>query len=166
MTETAAPAHLPGEPMPRGLCWCGCGRRTNVTKETNAPRGLFAGVPNRYLPGHYGRPSLRTRLFRQLVIDPSGCLLWTGRTDPSGYGRIKIGNRDHPVHCVMYEMFVEPIPDGLELDHVRDWGCRNRNCASPAHLEPVTKRENALRRERALQEQGRDLGSRRRRGAA
>lgn len=145
MTGTKTSAHLPGEPLPRGLCWCGCGRGTNITKETNAPRGLFAGVPNRYLPGHYGRPSLRIRLFRQLVIDASGCLLWTGKTDRQGYGRIKIGNRDHSVHRLMYELFVELIPDGLELDHVRERGCRNHNCASPAHLEPVTGAENTRR---------------------
>lgn len=41
----------------------------------------------------------------------------------------------------MYEAFVGPIPDGLQLDHL----CRNRGCINPGHLEPVTNRENARR---------------------
>jgi hypothetical protein len=90
------------------------------------------------------KPTLRERLLAGLVIDPSGCLLWTGRIDRNGYGRI-----DAPtprlVHILMWEMFEGPVPDGLELDHVKARGCVNRHCASIAHLEPVTHRENVLR---------------------
>ncbi len=38
-------------------------------------------------------------------------------------------------------MVVGQIPSGLTLDHL----CRVRNCVNPAHLEPVTHRENTLR---------------------
>jgi DNA-binding XRE family transcriptional regulator len=33
------------------------------------------------------------------------------------------------------------IPEGLQLDHL----CRVRCCVNPAHLEPVTNRENSHR---------------------
>lgn len=40
-----------------------------------------------------------------------------------------------------YIAFNGPIPDDLDLDHL----CRNPPCWNPAHLEPVTHRENAHR---------------------
>lgn len=62
-------------------------------------------------------------------------------TDPAGYGGFHVDGVRYLAHRWSYEHFVGPIPDGLELDHL----CRNRGCANPAHLEPVTRRENALR---------------------
>lgn len=44
-------------------------------------------------------------------------------------------------HRFAYEQFVAPIPEGLELDHL----CRVHACCNPAHLEPVTRRENMMR---------------------
>lgn len=88
-------------------------------------------------------PPLRERLLSQLIIDPeTGCLLWTGWRNDTGYGYIRAeGGRRVRIHRLMYEWFVGPIPDGMQIDHL----CRVRHCASPAHLEPVTCRENLLR---------------------
>lgn len=71
--------------------------------------------------GAAGWPSeLPDRITRRLVIDENGCWLWTGYTDPRGYGRC---NRiDAPgralVHRVVYEALVGTIADGLVLDHL------------------------------------------------
>jgi hypothetical protein len=75
------------------------------------------------------------------MIQPSGCLLWTGARDLGGYGYFEVEGKTRRVHRFMYEMFAGPIPEGLPLDHL----CRVRHCANVAHLEPVTDRENALR---------------------
>lgn len=72
---------------------------------------------------------------------PSACWLWKGTVDSNGYGRISLDHRNHIIHRLVYEMLVGPIPHGLTLDHL----CRTRACCNPAHLEPVTNRENTLR---------------------
>jgi hypothetical protein len=75
---------------------------------------------------------------------PGGCWLWTGHgRGKFGYGGIKIGSRGHYAHRVVYELLVGPVPKGLELDHL----CRVPRCVNPAHLEPVTRRENQMRGE-------------------
>ncbi|MFF6829588.1 HNH endonuclease [Streptomyces longwoodensis] len=74
--------------------------------------------------------------------DRSGeCWLWTGPLDRHGYAEIKVGGRHRLAHRLSYESFVGPIPPGLVIDHK----CRVRHCLNPAHLEPVTNRENILR---------------------
>ena len=74
------------------------------------------------------------------------CWLWTAAKEPAGYGHFKKDGRPHPAHRVAYEMVVGPIPDGLDLDHL----CRNPSCVNPAHLEPVTPRENTRRADTVL----------------
>jgi hypothetical protein len=73
-------------------------------------------------------------------LDRSGdCWLWTRYVRPSGYA--VFGGRY--IHRLAFELLVGPIPEGMEIDHL----CRNRSCANPAHLEPVTRPENLRRGE-------------------
>jgi hypothetical protein len=73
--------------------------------------------------------------------DEDECWTWAASLISAGYGHIWIEGAMHYAHRVAYELFNRPIPDGLVIDHL----CRNRRCVNPAHLEPVTVRENTLR---------------------
>lgn len=72
---------------------------------------------------------------------PNGCWVWQGRITPAGYGMIFYKRRSFYSHRVSYELHKGAIPAGLHVDHL----CRNRACCNPAHLEPVTCRENIHR---------------------
>ena len=67
------------------------------------------------------------------------CWVWCGKMNRNGYGRLTTGQM---AHREMYEFVT-----GLEIPykHVLDHKCRVRSCVNPAHLEPVTIKENTLR---------------------
>jgi hypothetical protein len=72
------------------------------------------------------------------------CWLWVAGKYIGGYGKISRGRvawGHARAHRVAYELLVGPIPKGLEIDHL----CRNHGCVNPAHMEPITHRENLLR---------------------
>jgi hypothetical protein len=76
------------------------------------------------------------------------CWPWQGTVLANGYGQFYFAGKRFLAHRVAYELWVGPIPDGFELDHVRAWGCVRTDCVNPSHLEPVTPAEN-LRRSNA-----------------
>lgn len=81
------------------------------------------------------------RLLADAATDQRECWPWPGQINHNGYGVFSKAL----AHRVVYERFVGPIPDGLELDHL----CSNPPCVNPWHLEPVTHAEN-LRRGRGF----------------
>ena len=84
------------------------------------------------------------RFFSHVEITPT-CWNWKAAIRADGYGKWATGGRDNQrnwrAHRFSYELLKGKIPDGLDLDHL----CRNRRCVNPAHLEPVTRRENVIR---------------------
>jgi hypothetical protein len=80
-----------------------------------------------------------------IVAPPSDCWLWTGATSRTTngnlYGSMRVNGRQTRAPRLSYELFKEPIPTGLHIDHL----CRVSLCVNPAHLEAVTQRENTLR---------------------
>lgn len=90
----------------------------------------------------YKRPVVSVaERFWPKVEKTDSCWPWRGSVDRKGYGRLRVDGRTALAHRIGYELCVGPIPEGLTLDHL----CRNRGCVNPAHLEPVTHRENCLR---------------------
>jgi hypothetical protein len=69
------------------------------------------------------------------------CWAWTRSKNKDGYGQISVMHAMVRTHQVAYELFIGPVPEGLQLDH----RCRVRCCANPWHLEPVTSAENTRR---------------------
>lgn len=117
------------------LCECGCGEPAPVARIWQ--HGYATGQAKRFIHGHNGRARLPEPY---TVDDETGCWNWNGVT-PRGYGYIMRDGVRHQAHRYMYERAVGPVPEGLQLDHL----CRNRSCVNPAHLEPVTCRENLMR---------------------
>jgi hypothetical protein len=80
--------------------------------------------------------------FQQFAVRmPSGCIDWVGARSRGGYGHLKVAGKTLKAHRVAYELFVGPIPEGMEIDH----RCRNKYCVNTAHLEAVTRSENVRR---------------------
>ena len=74
------------------------------------------------------------------VSSRTGCWKWIGKVGKDHYGRTTEGQL---AYQVVYAAEVGAVPEGLQLDHQ----CRLRQCVSPVHLEPVSKRENERRKQ-------------------
>jgi hypothetical protein len=94
------------------------------------------------------------RFKSKVRVQSNGCWHLSGRVRTDGYADFTVSGRHQLGHRVSYEHHVGPIPDGLQLDHLchtadrecaGGFGCLHRRCVNPAHLEPVTHQENALR---------------------
>lgn len=73
---------------------------------------------------------------------PTACWPWLRAQTSNGYGQFNVQFRKCArAHRLAYELVIGPIPSGLVIDHT----CGNRLCINPAHLEPVTPRENVRR---------------------
>lgn len=131
--------------IPEGLCQCGCGQRTNVAVKTRPQYGHVKGEYLPFVQGHRKPKPIEDRFWQKVKENSeTGCWEWQGALS-NGYGAIGHGTRDkhtmYQAHRWAYEYVVAKIPEGLQIDHL----CRNRRCVNPAHLEPVTIRENLRR---------------------
>ncbi|QHB37267.1 HNH endonuclease [Gordonia phage Gudmit] len=70
------------------------------------------------------------------------CWQWNGCRNPKGYGNVTHNGRLWLTHRLTYTLLVGEIPEGLQIDHL----CKYTSCCNPAHLEPVTAKENNARK--------------------
>jgi hypothetical protein len=103
------------------------------------------------------------RFTRKYRINPdTGCWLWIGDLDPTGYGQHRVGpgQPERGAHVISYEHHVGPIPAGLQVGHVchdaavisgdcEGGPCLHRRCVNPAHLMAQTRSENVLAQDHA-----------------
>lgn len=72
-------------------------------------------------------------------VDKSGeCWTYTGRLNAKGYAHVDYNGGKIMAHRLAYQLEVGPIPAGRYIDHI----CHNRACVNPAHLRPVTTKQN------------------------
>lgn len=83
-------------------------------------------------------PQQRDRFYAKVRLLSTGCLVWTGAIQPSGYGIVRLLGKSYRVHRVAYENEIGPIPADMVLDH----RCHNRACVAINHLVPTTHEEN------------------------
>ncbi len=105
--------------------------------------GVVQRLPNGKLVGRMVRKEggqKRKSQWQFKVNKQTNCWEWL-RSIPSSYGYCRSRGKLTTAHRVVFEFCLEPIPTGLTLDHL----CRNRICVNPAHMEPVTMKENTLR---------------------
>ena len=83
--------------------------------------------------------SVEQKFLHWVTYEPnSGCWLWTGRANSSGYGVIPAGNQRLLAHRQAYLLYRGTIPDGLLVLH----SCDQPACCCPDHLRVGTNLDN------------------------
>lgn len=92
--------------------------------------------------------------FDRYVDTTEDCWKWKGSLTAAGYGLFTSNYQNQYAHRWAYELFVGPVPDGLDIDHechnrafnlgLCSGGskCPHRACCNPAHLAPATRKKN------------------------
>lgn len=73
-------------------------------------------------------------------LESNGCQLWIGAVNKTsgGHGRFRICKKLEGAHRVAHELYVGPIPDGMQVLHK----CDNPPCVNPKHFFLGTQQDN------------------------
>jgi len=73
------------------------------------------------------------------LIPESTCHWWIASIRPTGYGQFRSGDgKTKYAHRVSHELYIGPIPDGLDVLHK----CDNKLCVNPDHFFLGTDMDN------------------------
>ena len=95
--------------------------------------------------------------FWEKVNRTDNCWLWTAGTNNRGYGVFYPVHGKHALaHRFVYELTVRPLGPDEKIDHHH---LCPRTCVNPAHLRPVTQKQN-LENRAGAQSNNRSSGAR------
>lgn len=81
---------------------------------------------------------IATILQESTVETSSGCWEWQRSFDRNGYPKLQVGQKHMMPHRLMAEANRKAALQGQPVHHQ----CANRACINPAHLQPISQREN------------------------
>lgn len=107
--------------------------KTNLEKICRQCGGSHRNHSNPYC-------SLRCSIEYRLEYRASGCLEWTGCTDPDGYGIVRWKKTDYRVHRAIYELRNGKLQTTQYVCH----SCDNPRCCLGAHHFVGSSRDNQM----------------------
>jgi hypothetical protein len=84
---------------------------------------------------------IRVKLLKNRTISESGCWLWTGSTNNSGYGYLGYLSKSMEIHRLSLKLFKPgEYNEHLNVNHK----CDSRKCFNPDHLYSGTQSQNII----------------------